>query len=415
MPRYSNSTDWNLTSNEIIESALRKIGVAGDGITLSNAMVVDARDQLNAMLLSWQTENIGIWVNKDFTLFLEAGQNAYRLGPGGMNATEYYYETTLNGDHDSSATTLVLTSDFLDADAICLSQTGTASTAMKLNGVACAGGVAYSDIARAVTIYPATTESSVVFTIVGTIGTGETKTETVTVSTALTYHASTNEFKTVTSITPGANTAGAISIGFNGVSVGDYLGVELEDGSLHWDIITAISHSAITATVKGILGDDADDGAAVYVYASKLSRPYEVSDLRFVSGSDSERMMRLLPSVAEYNKIYNKTQTGEALVAAYDPLADNGVLYVWPTADRVDRVIKGKARIAIQDVDSNVENVEIPREYLNALVFNLAIELAPEYEREPPPTVIRKAAELKYNLKAMDSGSGSIRIIPRSA
>lgn len=110
------------------------------------------------------------------------------------------------------------------SNGVAQAQSGTAATALTLNGSLVSGGVATLDsggASRRVLLTPAADESANTFTIVGTDRYGRAQTEVLTgvanPSTTYTLH----DFKTVTSIKPTSNTAGNVTFGTNGVGSSD--------------------------------------------------------------------------------------------------------------------------------------------------------------------------------------------------
>lgn len=79
----SGSVDFSLNRNELINAALRHIGVGITGETLSNEEVSDASTSLNLMLKAWMAEGIHLWKREEISLSLTASQNTYTIGDGG--------------------------------------------------------------------------------------------------------------------------------------------------------------------------------------------------------------------------------------------------------------------------------------------------------------------------------------------
>lgn len=103
-----------------------------------------------------------------------------------------------------------------DADGICQSQTPGAAGNLTINGALATGGVATMDTQRRVRITCAGNDTARTFTIYGTTGTGVAIIETMAGSNASTTD-SLLDFKTVTRVAVDAATAGAITVGTNGV------------------------------------------------------------------------------------------------------------------------------------------------------------------------------------------------------
>lgn len=63
----------------------------------------------------------------------------------------------------------------------------------------------------------------------------------------------------------------------------------------------------------------------------------------------------------------------------------------------------------IEDVTATTEEIEFPPEWLKALIYNLAVELAPEFNKQPSELVIMQAME-SYNLLRGNDREGSVYI-----
>lgn len=161
------------------------------------------------------------------------------------------------------------------ANNICLSQAGTAATAMTLNGALVAGGVATLDVPRNIVAAWTTTA---VLTFTGKDEYGNTIVES---SASGTSHAGKKAFKTITSIVPSANITGAT------VGTGDVIGIpvflpgtgyvirELQDGATATagTIVAGVSTTptATTGDVRGTYDPNAAcDGAKVFTLLAAI-------------------------------------------------------------------------------------------------------------------------------------------------
>lgn len=72
------------------------------------------------------------------------------------------------------------------------------------------------------------------------------------------------------------------------------------------------------------------------------------------------------------------------------------MFYIWPIWDTTPAgSIKGTVRTTIEDFDSLTNTADLPQEALRCLKFNLAIEIAPEYGKEPSKNLIALALTSK--------------------
>jgi hypothetical protein len=82
----SGVTTWQMTSNEIIDAALRKIAAISSGVSATSANRTDALQALNAMLKTFQTKGMPLWAIKEHSFALTATRS-YAIGAGQTVAT----------------------------------------------------------------------------------------------------------------------------------------------------------------------------------------------------------------------------------------------------------------------------------------------------------------------------------------
>ena len=107
----SNSTDFSLNRDEVIDKALELIGVKEATITPSAAEIAQAASWLNIMLKEWQTTTqSSLWVRTTGTIFLEKGKQSYNLGTGTYAARGTVTETTTDAAEAAAQTVISVTS-----------------------------------------------------------------------------------------------------------------------------------------------------------------------------------------------------------------------------------------------------------------------------------------------------------------
>jgi hypothetical protein len=104
----SGSKNYSITRANIIEAALRKIGVYDQGESVPGSETDAADIALNLMVKEWVGRGIDIWLRDEITLFLQPDQQSYALGTA--NATASYVETTLSAAEATGQTVLSVTS-----------------------------------------------------------------------------------------------------------------------------------------------------------------------------------------------------------------------------------------------------------------------------------------------------------------
>lgn len=120
----------------------------------------------------------------------------------------------------------------------------------------------------------------------------------------------------------------------------------------------------------------------------------------------------------EYDELPNKTSEGVPVQFYYDPQRSTGTLYVWPepsTAVAAANTLRVSYLRPIEDFDASNDDPDLPQEWLNALIWNLADELEPEYPCNNPRLagkIADKAAESKALIEAWDTEPASLYLQP---
>lgn len=218
-----------------------------------------------------------------------------------------------------------------------------------------------------------------------TLGTGTTDhcTETF-VSTTLSANAATS----ATSLTITSTT---------GMTVGDYIGILLDSGAFHWTTITAIPS---TVTITTALPSAATSGNNVFTYTTNISKPlYIYNARRYDMDSETEIQMNNL-AYDDYMNLPNKnTDSGsEPFSYMYNRNLNNGDFYVWPQPGTVGSLVKLTYAKPIQDFDSATDTPDLPQEWYDAVVLNLAVKLAHMYGKASGQTYAALKVEAKEAL-----------------
>jgi hypothetical protein len=188
--------------------------------------------------------------------------------------------------------------------------------------------------------------------------------------------------RTLTAASPAADTTLTCSAITNATS-GDYIGIELDSGDIHWTTINgAPSGSTITITTAIPTGDSAASGNYVFNYTTKAGRPdnLEAVVLRDVDGSDVQ--MRFM-TMQEYMALPDKANTdtsGDPSAVYYEPQLTNGVLYldVAGVAD-VTKKLHAVWLEPIEDMTAAADELDMPQVWYLPVVLGLSKLIAPMF------------------------------------
>lgn len=171
------------------------------------------------------------------------------------------------------------------------------------------------------------------------------------------------------------------SVGIPAVSISDTynIGIQLDSGSLFWTTVSG-APSGTTVTILSGLSSSATAGNTVYCYQTKLMRPLRILDawVRQVGGNDNP--VNII-SREHYNRFgFKAGLTTVPSQLYYDPQENTMNVYTYPYFQDVVSQLYIEFQKPIEDFVSSTDDFDLPQEWAMALVYNLALYMAPSYE-----------------------------------
>ena len=145
----------------------------------------------------------------------------------------------------------------------------------------------------------------------------------------------------------------------------------------------------------------AASGNKVYVYTTAVVRPLKVLTARSSLNDNDTPELQVLGRT-EYDNLPDKTIQAPPVQVYYDPQITTGELFLWPTPDDVAKVYKITVQQPIEVFDAGTDNIDIPQEWLDYLVYKLAIRRAPAYGKSLSQEILLVYAELKDRVESWD-------------
>ncbi len=115
----------------------------------------------------------------------------------------------------------------------------------------------------------------------------------------------------------------------------------------------------------------------------------------------------------DFNNLPN-TSTGIPVNLYYHPLSTTGIVKLWPTPDDSTTTITIEYQRPFEDMDSASDDFDFPPYWIQALIYNLAWSLAPEYGLPPTDRGILAKEAMYWKEQALSYGSeeGSMYLQP---
>ncbi len=194
-----------------------------------------------------------------------------------------------------------------------------------------------------------------------------------------------------------AAASGATSItvdSITGIVANDYIGIQLDDGTRQWTTVSG-TPSGYVVTLAAALTDDTAIDNTVKSYTTKAQRPLRIIEARWRDADGIDTPLSI-GNREDYTSVADKTTVSTPNLVWYDPQLTTGVLYVWPKPETVDGLIILSAVYPIQDMDSSSDDFEVPVQWLEALIYNLAVRLSPQWPEQVSIQYFRELKEQAY-------------------
>jgi hypothetical protein len=176
----------------------------------------------------------------------------------------------------------------------------------------------------------------------------------------------------------------------NGVTVasGNYFGVVFDSGAAFWTTVNgAPSGNVITLANAIPVGASASAQNNAFAYATKIVRPLRVPRARRIYYQGSQDGPILTPmsvlSRKEYMDLPQPLDPGITTQFFYTPQLVSGEFYAWPNPQDANSGARLTWYRPLMDLTTPANTADLPQEWLNGLMWNLCLEMAPEYDVPP--------------------------------
>ena len=198
-----------------------------------------------------------------------------------------------------------------------------------------------------------------------------------------------------------------------GMVAADNVGVELDDNTRHWTTIVTVDSSTQITITTGI-PSGSKSGSSVFTFTDLIQRPKRILSYRRKNFEDDNEIPVLSWSRQDYFNQVNKQSQGTVVNAYYSPQLGNGRVYVWQTASSVNNLLRFTFERPLEDILIGDDNLDMPVEWLEAVIYNLASRLADDYDAPPSKAdrVAQKASVFLEDLLGWDEEMESLNLQP---
>lgn len=190
--------------------------------------------------------------------------------------------------------------------------------------------------------------------------------------------------------------AGATSLtvsSITSIADDDVFGVVLDSGTTFWTAVNG-APSGSTVVIDDALPSQATALAQCFDYATSAAivRPLRVPAARRLQWNGSILTPMIRMSRSDYMDLPNPTDPGTPTQFYYSPQLAEGWFYIWQVTTNSASAVRFTYQRPIDDFSTLANTADFPQEWISTLIFNLAVEIAPEYG--VPPAVFAQVKAL---------------------
>lgn len=225
----------------------------------------------------------------------------------------------------------------------------------------------------------------------------------------------------------GASTLVIVTLPYHDFEIGDQITVSgaVDDTDIN-GVFTVTSSVPVDGTFTYTAGDTVDagiDSGATTVqlstgnqqHAETIPRPERLLEVNRINSGNRTPLTEL--SRNEYENLPDLTTSGTPIQYHYERNLDMGRFHIWPVADAnsaANETIEIVYQTQIEDMDSSTDTLDMPQEWLEPVIYNLAYRLSQRYGmKNSSRKTLREDAMLALKLaKDYDYEDGSLFLAP---
>ena len=150
---------------------------------------------------------------------------------------------------------------------------------------------------------------------------------------------------------------------------------------------------------------------------NQTDKPLKIVQALRQDVSTSQEVPLLIDPFENYENLVNKVATGAPVRLFYQPLAYSGNIYIWPLPDSswLSNNLIIRYQRPFQDFNASADEPDFPKEWHEALIYQLAVRLAPVYGLPPADRdrLERTADKILSVALSFDQEEGSVYFQPR--
>lgn len=169
------------------------------------------------------------------------------------------------------------------------------------------------------------------------------------------------------------------------MTASDIIGVELDDGTIHWSTISSVS-AGDTVTIAVAITAAAAVGNYVWWFTSRAQRFVECESAVLRDENRNDTTLNVYREVGEYEQgVADKYADGDPTSILIEPLRLNTRITLDSQPTDITKQIHLTVLYPAEDYDATTNDIAFPQEYFDFLAWELGFRCAPAFGRPWTP------------------------------
>lgn len=166
------------------------------------------------------------------------------------------------------------------------------------------------------------------------------------------------------------------------ITIGDHFGIIDNDGILEWFLV-ADKPTTTSVTINSPLLADCNSDNYIYSFSNRpeSGAPLRIINANLKSNMDQQTSEIIMPGIAfqDWFQLTNKQGPGNPVNWNYSPKINTGEMRLWPTPNNMTQRVGLQYTRPMFNFDTATSTQDMQQEWITAIIYNLAVILAPSY------------------------------------
>ena len=164
-----------------------------------------------------------------------------------------------------------------------------------------------------------------------------------------------------------------------GIAASDIIGVQCDDGTMHWTTVASTAGTTIIA-LSAVLDADASEDNKVYAFTNYMPKPLRIYDAVYHDRTNDYITPLQIDARHDYFNLPETVTDGRVNTIYFNPNRTDAVLRCWPRPDNSKDTIDFTAQLPFATMVAQADELDFPDWWFEPIHLSLAYAFARSYQ-----------------------------------